>query len=242
MHYLKRKKHEKNTLLFLFFTVCRKEVNTVPAVNSTDAALNIVNTTSKWTGYYRAAGQQDVIVEDINFISNGYARLGNSPYPDYFTSIEFIIPDDKVFDGDSLVLKLRVKNPDNVAAAVYPNDVIVYYKGTTDSARMQFSVLPSNIFLGSSTVSTKSVPFVKVFTKWSQVAIEVNKKVFTGGAADNIPNLALGHDPFGRFKSIVITFKGSGSIDWVKLIGKKSHQTIMEENFDGPGSNVIWHQ
>jgi hypothetical protein len=90
---------------------------------------------------------------------------------------------------------------------------------------------------------TNSTNLLYVFEDWTNVTLEANDNVLTtkrNGAVTE--SLSYEGYSIGLLKTINISFKGSGSIDWVKLYSSKSNTLLMQEDFNASGtSNVTWY-
>lgn len=80
--------------LFIAFS-CKKEVktatiNAVELNNSSDASNSC---TARWFGTYSDGNYPQIdAIQDKDFIANGSAKLSNSPFSYYYTSIQLTIP------------------------------------------------------------------------------------------------------------------------------------------------------
>lgn len=225
---------------------CKKEaVNTsnLQAVSS-ESSENGVAAQSKWFGVYADGygGGVDTAA-DTEFIGNGIATLQSSPWSYYYSSVTLPVTGRNII-CDSLKFEAMLKNPDNEAGSVYPYDVSLWIYGSRSTAHVQFladlqqytAMQVGNISL---TNSANLVYKFQDFTDVSLVAKGKKLSVYINGVLKE--QLSFAGLKIGKLQKISIGFKGGGSVDWVKLFNSYSGAQIMQEDFNGPGSNVIWY-
>lgn len=240
-------------LLLIFFaaTSCTKENGNKTFQSSFQDNITEECDSGKWIGIYAngaTQGQNYDTVKASTFISNGIACMSASPYPlNFYTSIELKIPFCHNFIGDSSKLVVNLKNPSNGINPVSPYDVNLFIIGANDTAHVTFigdkHSNYTSVGIGS-TQFTRVPELVKVFEHYTSVTLELkdrNLNVYMNDVLGVSFPYKLS-DWIGNVKKIVIAFKGSGYVNWVKILNSTTTNPIMQEDFNLAGqSNVVWY-
>jgi hypothetical protein len=205
--------------------------------------------TSSWYGIYAIPGS-NTYVADNTFISNGIAKLSNSPYGGmWFTGYRLELPECREYSADSLKLEARVKNPVS-EGAIEELDVALVIFGDKDTAWVNYvgrSHRQSFTHLGlyNSTNELNNAPeLVQLFQDWTTVSLEVKNGVistYKDGVLIKSYTIA-GGKKVGKLRKINVGFKGTGSVDWVKVYDNGGTTLFKEEFNNGNSSNVEWLQ
>jgi hypothetical protein len=184
-------------------------------------------------------------VNDANFIKNGIAQLADSPWPYFFCTAQLSIPACRIITADTVRLEVSVKNPSTGVNAITDYDIGLQFNGSLDTAAAVYiGYRPEFTKFGLSHKKiTNTTDLLYVFEDWTTVTLEANDNVLTTKRNGTVTeSLSYGGYSIGLLKSINISFKGSGSIDWVKLYSSKSNALLMQEDFNHDGqSNVMWY-
>jgi hypothetical protein len=237
-------------LSFSLFS-CKKEVSKIQPISDL-ASQELAKTNEdcgngQWKGVYATYNLPFVYEDDSKFISGGIAKLTNTPWPyqDFFTSVDLKIPFCRKFAGDTAKLEVRLKNPSGEQGSVTDYDVNLYLYGSSDTAHVTFIAYRAQFTsfgVGSKQI-TNSPDLLYLFQDWSTVTLEAKDKnlsVYRDGAL--IKTISYKGLKIGNLKKIQVGFKGSGSVDWVKLYSSCTNTLHMQENFDVDGkSNIIWY-
>ncbi|QEC66623.1 hypothetical protein FRZ67_04660 [Panacibacter ginsenosidivorans] len=201
--------------------------------------------TGRWIGTYATENETPVIVTDDTFIKDGIAQLTNSPWSYFFCSMQLEIPSCRVIDADSVRLEVSLKNPSTGVHAITDYDAGLWLQGSADTAVAQYIGYRPEFtkfgLMGAGFYTTSDLLYV--FENWTTVTLEANNGVLTTKRDGVITQTTSysGHT-IGQLKHINISFKGSGSIDWVKLYSSNSNKLLMQEDFNTNGaSNVHWY-
>jgi len=172
------------------------------------------------------------------------ARLANSPWSYFYTSIHLPMPECRIMDADTLTLEVSLKNSPKDDMAIADHDVSLWMYGTTDTARVIYiGYRPQFTSFGlNNQLITNSTNLLNVFYDWTTVTLEANNFVLTTKKADVVTETLSYSGQIGTLKKIAIGFKAAGSVDWVKIYSSKSKKLLMKEDFDADGtSSVIWY-
>ncbi|CAN5594468.1 hypothetical protein BH10BAC2_BH10BAC2_21260 [soil metagenome] len=191
-------------------------------------------------------GQNYDTVKASTFIAGGIARLTQSPYSYFFTSMQLKVPLCHNFSGDSARIEVTVKNPSTGPYAFADHDVSITILGAKNTAQVVFIGYRkefTNVSIGSKKI-TNLPELLYVFQDYTTNALEAKDGVLNvynkGTLVFSTPY--KGADRIGNVKGIAIGFKGAGSIDVVKAFNTNSGAQIMQEDFNIDGtSNVIWY-
>jgi hypothetical protein len=206
--------------------------------------------TSSWFGVYSGGTPQGGItshttVGDSTFISNGIGKLANSPYGYYFTGIRLNIPGCRNLSGDSIRFDARVRNP-IAEGAIEQLDVALSIIGEQDSAWVNYigrSAQQQFTQLGLGSGYNSNMPeLIQLFQDWTEVSLEVKNNVlstYKNGTLIKSFTIPSGKK-LGKIKQIRLHFKGTGSVDWVKLYDNAGTLKLKEEFNNGTRSNVEW--
>jgi hypothetical protein len=198
-----------------------------------------------WLGRYSSLSAS-IAVADSTFISNGIARMGNSPYGYYWTGIELPFPACRNLAGDSMRLDARVKNPLN-EGSIEELDVVLVITGEQDSAWVNYIGRATHVqhtYLGLLNGSQlNNVPeLIQMFQDWTEVSLEVKNNVvstYKNGTLIKTYTIPSGKK-LGKVKNIKVGFKGTGSVDWVKVYNNAGTLKAKEEFNNGTKSQVEW--
>ncbi len=202
--------------------------------------------TGRWTGIYATEYEPTVVnVTDDTFIKDGIAQLTNSPWSYFHCSIQLAVPSCRVINADTVRLEVSLKNPSTGVHAITDYDAALVLAGSSDTAIVQY--------IGYRTQFTRfgiynkntytSANLLYVFENWSTVTLEANDNILTSRRNSTVTETAsYAGFPLGQLKQIQVSFKGSGSVDWVKLYSSKSNKLLMQEDFNTNGaSDVHWY-
>jgi len=212
------------------------------ASNTSDAVRPCGN--GRWSGTYGTPDLPYQIVTDSTFINNGIAQLTNSPWSYFYTSITLPIPKCHQVSGDSVRFTTYLKNPSDQSGSVFPFDVSLWLYGSKDTGHVQFLAdLPEYTALTVGNVGvTNTTDLLHLFQDWTEVTLESKNKrltVYINGVL--VKQIVYRGLKIGALKQIQIGFKGSGSVDWVKLYNSNTNIQIMQEDFNINGhSSVAW--
>lgn len=207
-------------------------------------------------GYYHTSGwAQKDSADIVDFVSNGVARLGNSPFEDpYWTSIHtwssipdycYLLRDAR---GDSLSFSVRLKNPRTDSGNVYAWDVCLTMVGEKNSASACFVGNTQNqhynyLKIGNSVKSNRP-GLVRQFNDWSVLKLEARRdtenpllhpRYFLSISVDDVIVEELIYPlggMMGKIKRFEISFKGPGSVDWFRVSGSDSGVGLLRNEFD----------
>lgn len=201
--------------------------------------------TSSWIGAYGA--ETSTYVADNTFIGNGIAHLSNSPYTGtYFTGYILNIPECRNYSADSIKFEARVKNPLS-EGAIEELDVTLLIYGDQDSAIVNYvgrdyKLAETQLGLYQSTSLLTNVPeLVQLFQDWTTVSLEAKNGIlstYRNGVL--LKSYDYSAKSLGKLKKIQIGFKGTGSVDWVKVYDNSGTVRIKEEFNSGNSSHVEW--
>ncbi len=200
-----------------------------------------------WIGVYAEGnGPFEVdTVNDANFIKNGIAQLANSPWSYFFCDVQLSLPACRIIDADTVRLEVSLKNPSTGVNAITDYDVGLQFEGSTDTAiAVYIGYRPQFTKFGLNQKNiTNSANLLYVFEDWTTVTLEANNNVLTTKRNGTVTeSLSYNGYSIGLLKKINISFKGSGSIDWIKLYSSKSNTLLMQEDFNEDGkSSVAWY-
>ena len=248
--------------LIVFLISCKKEVlpEKEKAVASVSSSQDVVAGERWWADYlaFRAYPRSRRFADHF-FIANGYARLYTDTvdiYPSnyYSTVFRLRIPASRNINADNITFEAHVKNPSNSSQYIpfHGRDIGLKIIGETDSAFIN-NVTPDSIRsdahdfaimqIGSNRIDNVT-QLQYLFEDWGTLVIQT----FNYGLVAYRDNQYLRGLPYagqpllGRLKELVITFKGSGFIDWVKLYDSATGDLIMSEDFNIDGqSSVVWY-
>lgn len=256
----------KSSLFFLlvllsFFIAgvsCQKGQKLVPQKDGTTAKdknnlntenVNLMACMYGQVGIYASGnGLFDTAYVD-EFVSNGVARLGNSPYSSpFWTGLHIwqhpnpycAILGDAI--GDSLTFSVRLKNPSSGIGSVSAYDVGLQIVGTQNTAGVSFVGNTANqqytyLKVGNSVYANSPI-FVRVFNNWT---------VLTLTATSVPPNYSLTvyqdgvwittilypvSGGIGQVKDFVVAFKGSGSVDWMRVSSSNTGTVVLRNEFE----------
>lgn len=227
--------------IVLCFTACKKE-NVVQAVSSSNNSVKAnAESNGKWEGVYYS-GRSPIYVDDTTFIRNGVAHLKSRDFPEYRTDIELNIPKNKSFDADSATVVVRIKNPEGLRGSRYPYDARILIDAGSKNVYVEYSAEKYLAELSASGDYWYSPIYNKVLNDWTVVILKCYGYHAAASERPFSKEVNVVHDNMGRIEILDFYFRGSGFIDWIKLYYGKPDRLIMEENFDGPGSNVIWYE
>lgn len=201
----------------------------------------------RWFGIYAngyTPGYNYDTVPANTFIGNGVATLTNSPYSYYYTSIQLPIPSCHTFSGDSARVEVTLKNP--ASGGITDYDVSFFLIGSKDTAHVTFIGYRQEFTsVGIGSKQYQNLPqLVHLFNEFTTIALELKGgvlKVYNGGTLiGSIPYRKA--DRIGNLRNINLGFKGSGTIDMVKVFNTATGNQIMQEDFNIDGeSSVIWY-
>jgi hypothetical protein len=187
----------------------------------------------------RDAGQGTYSLEDpsVAFSGNGYAH---APGPTRgFTSYYLDLPNGVSVDGDSMLLQTRVKNPVS-EGGIPAYDMYIAASGRTSGLGAGFGMFQSagygSVYAGITSVSLPNAPMVQDLQYWHTLGFQTQ-----GGLMDviydgiSIYSLAY-QSLIGEIGSLSITFKGTGTIDWVNV---SSHENmVLQSSMDSSAVSI----
>ena len=237
--------------LLLFISSCKKEiVKNQPSSSMISQDVSEVDNScgnGHWVGSYATYDLPPVYEDDNKFISGGIAKLTHTPWPyqDFFTSVFLKIPLCKRIAGDSAKLEVRLKNPSGEVGSVTDYDVDLFLNGRSDTAHVTFIAYRAqytSFGVGVKQI-TNSPDLLYLYQDWSTVTLEAKDKklsVYRDGIL--IKTISYKGLKIGSLQSINIGFKGSGSVDWVKLYSSCTGTLHMQEDFNIDGqSSITWY-
>lgn len=235
------------TLTALLFS-CTKEIKTATASQITvtagedDASLPCGN--GKWVGTY-GSDYGSLNADPSTFISGGIAQLKNSPWSYFYSGIALKVPVCHEIVADTVKLEVRLKNPSAEIGSIADYDVSLWIYGTQDTARVIYIGYRAEFcqFGLNNLLSTNIPELLHVYEDWSTVTLEAqHKTLVTSRDGSVIKQMPYRGYQLGRLKKIDVSFKGPGSVDWVKLYSTKSGKLLMSEDFNKDGkSSVVWY-
>jgi len=216
---------------------CKKDNHCIPTPTCTE--------TGSWMGTYGSDFGQSTTVADSTFISGGIAKLANSPWSYFYSSIELAIPACREVDADAVTFEVRLKNPPKEIGSIADYDAALWLYGDNDSAHVQYiGFRPQFTYFGLQHKQiTNSEKLLYIFTDFRTVSLEAKDSILTSKIDDTTTEtLDYTGNKIGKLKKVLISFKGPGSIDWVKLYNSKTGSLLMKEDFDTNGkSTVNWY-
>lgn len=243
------------SLLFACIVVatasCKKEVtpNIANSIQSTASEdIYAYKYDSRWIGLVSDGYYPYEIdtVKDRNFISNGVAELDNSPWPYYWTNIQLSIPPCHALCGDSTRFEVSLKNPSGRIGSITDYDVDLFIVGSKNTAHVTFiGIRQEFTSYGVGNTQVSNIPeLVYLFQNFTTIALEAKNKTLNvykqGTQILSLPYPSV--DRIGKIKSIQISFKGTGTADWVKLYNSNTNKQVMQEDFNVDGhSSVVWY-
>lgn len=233
-----RVSHKIIIVALLFFAAfsCKKETIKTQGTIAASSDLSESATSSidlKWTGLYVEGNGNGIdTVSETDFIANGIAQLQNSPYTYYYTALQLPIKKN-IISGDSLSFVARLKNPSSGGITDY--DVSLLIEGSKNSAHVTFiGYRPEFTSMGAGTAQITYVPeLLHVFEDFTNISLVVKDKtlsVYMNGALTK--SLSIDTQEVGKVKKLQLSFKGSGTVDWVKLFNSYSGAPLLVENFN----------
>jgi hypothetical protein len=210
----------------------------------------ICTETGVWVGDYDLNGSIVNYVPDSTFISNGIAQILNTPFignATNSTNIRLVIPSCRVINADEVNFTVSLKNPSSGPNAVSDYDAGLYLMGTGDTARVIYNGAnrPQFNHLGlMHSEITNTAELQHLFNDFTTVSLQTDNGVlstYINGAL--VKSFTYTGYQVGQLNAIDIGFKGSGSVDWVKLYDSRTNKLLMSEDFNSPTgkSNVIWY-
>lgn len=243
----------------VIFYSCKKEATALSTSSAESSSLEAIITDGKWVGEYIAYNNYYPAsrnFKDKFFIANGYARLYTDSvniYPNnyYYTQIHLKIPAVLDIDGDNITLEAGVKNPANSTFYIpyHGRDVGIKIMGTTDSARIS-NVVPDSIRpdahkyavmqFGNNIVNNVT-ELQYLFEDWGTLVLQTfNNGLVAYRNNEYLKGLPYNDQPkIGRLREIIIGFKGSGYVDWVKLYNSATGELILSEDFNTNGESTV---
>lgn len=226
----------------MFLTGCKKDCE---CPKPPDPPAPPCTATSTWKGTYSSTTELMEVYES-NFINNGIAKLNTSPWSYFWTSIETAIPECRRFSADSVRMDIRAKNPVG-EGAIEQLDLSLAIVGELDSAVVTFIGRGTHqqfatIGLWKGANVTNQAELVQLFPDWTEISLEVKN-----GAISAYKNSTLlksftipAGKKLGKIKKIHAGFKGTGSIDWVKVYDSNSTLKFKEEFNTAKTSTIEW--
>jgi hypothetical protein len=144
------------------------------------------------------------------------------------------IPCNKDIAADGSKLEWRGKS--ELSISFDESDMGAHLIGEKDTASVNCITYyrpPYSIFRYGSKMLTDVPEIVLDPGNWAVYSIEVKNKTMTFVKNGKILKTLKSNQTLGQLKSIMLHFKGTGKIDWVKLYHKD--QLEMEENFNKEG-------
>ncbi len=155
---------------------------------------------------------------------------------DFFYTKHQINHDFKIF-GDSATLELRVKNRDNEGGFTNYDTSISFMDSTQSYALVCFvqdCIEYANIVAAKTNMSGKKkvLPFLDTnLQDWRIIKIQLKNKIMTLFLdGENIFHMPY-QGTLSEIKGIRVTFKGSGSVDWLKLSNSYNKEIIFFDDF-----------
>jgi hypothetical protein len=210
----------------------------------------ICTETGIWVGDYDLNGSIVNYVPDSTFIFNGIAQILNTPFignATNSTNIRLVIPSCRVFNADEVNFVVSLKNPSSGPNAVSDYDAGLYLLGSGDTARVIYNGAnrPQFNHLGlMHTEITNAAELQHLFNVFTTVSLQTDNGVLSTYINGTfVKSFTYTGNQVGQLNAIDIGFKGSGSVDWVKLYDSRTNKLLMSEDFNSPTgkSNVIWY-
>lgn len=225
-------------MAFSFFS-CKKDCKPNPPTECP---------TTKWQGLYTTFGQPDVYVADSTFIYGGVAQLTHTPYYGvFYTGMDLPVPSSMLIGGDSVTFSARVKNPSNVNGAVFPFDVNLLLEGESNTGIITFIGEEINQQFNKLTVGNKGISndasLLYLFEDWHTIDLKAKNNTLSVYRDGNLVNsIDYSGVQIGALKQVRLFFKGSGTVDWVKLTSSNTGTEIMHEDFNTNNeSSAVWN-
>jgi hypothetical protein len=198
-----------------------------------------------WKGSYTSLSSSSNTV-DNSFINDGIARLNNSPFSYYWTSIDLNIPACKNLTGDSIKFEISARNPLS-EGAIEELDLSLVLEGEQSTANVTFigrSHRQQFTSLKVGTVGVSDVPeLVQLFQDWTNIVLEAKgNKLSVYKNSVLVKSINYAGTSIGKLKKIAVSFKGVGSLDWVRLSNSSSGTLKMQETFNTNNqATVQWY-
>ena len=243
------------------FIACKKEATPpeetmVNAISTDEAVIG-----ERWWANYLALDfyPPSHRIGDNRFIANGYARIYSDsvavdPFNYYSTSFRLRVAALRNIDADNITFEAHVKNPSNSSPypALHGRDVSLKIVGNNNYALIN-NVTPDSINSDAHNYAVIQIgnnrldnvtELQHLFEDWGTIVIQTfNYGVVAYRDDQYLKGLPYaGESRLGKLKEILISFKGSGYIDWVKLYNSATGDLIMSEDFNIDGqSSVVWY-
>ncbi|MCX7099244.1 MAG: hypothetical protein NTV43_15200 [Methylococcales bacterium] len=206
--------------------------------SSANANLTDACKIGQWTGFVRTLSGYEPAQAIGDIISGGVMRIPPSLSSDsyYWTHFRLAIP--SVFSGDNAKLEVKVKNPPSEGGiGAYDTSIWVVGNGDGVTDKGAGVVLMGDGWgqywdgLYAVDSSVVQIPELVIpLDNWHTIAIESKNGVLSV-YNDNVKIKDLAYiGQVGKIKYIDVSFKGSGSLDEVKLYA--DGQLVLQDTFD----------
>lgn len=202
----------------------------------------------RWFGLYANGLQPNDSIIETKFIKDGSAKLPPVNWYNYHTGIYYDIPLCHSLHGDTVRFEASVKNPTGQSGSVFDYEVALQVYGSKNYGEVYFTGSAStqsynHIWIGNYQIS--NLPELNhYFGDYETLSVEFkNDKLSIYRNGIFVKNVTYdASNKIGKIKRIGYGFKGTGSIDWVKLYSSKNDKLLMQEDFNVDGqANVIWY-
>jgi hypothetical protein len=176
------------------------------------------------------------------FIHNGFASVEQEFTNSYrfWTTIELEIPCIKKLSADDI--KLEWKGKSDLSIGLYESDMGATLSCEKDTAQINSIGInrPQFTRFRYGKKSVNNVPeLVNNPSNWATYAIAIKNKTMGFYKNDKLVKEIKDNQVLGLLKKILIHFKGSGKVDWVRLYHKD--KLVMQETFNKEErSSVEW--
>ena len=240
---MKKTTHLIISILIVAFVAFNSCTTTCP--DPTPATENITNTV--WTmEYNNGTSGNNVYYAAPTFIKNGVVtypaslpRVGN-----YFTIFSLPVPPEinLNLDTDSVKMVTNVKNPTGDGNA-FEIDLGLSNDSKGAFASFQKGASAAFCFLGAGSQQATNVTEHLIDpTNFAELTLSIQNNTvnsFRNGTLLKTFNYTGSSTAGGRLNLVTISFRGNGTVDWVKLY--KGSKLIMSEDFNTNGeTTAIW--
>jgi len=207
---------------------------------------NLQNDRLKWKAFVTSLhGYRENDENPSDVIKDGYMRiepfLSDTGY--YWTNFHLAIP--KVLDGDNIKFEARVKCSDEDGGiSAYDTSLRVIGSTDNDTNKSAWATLMEGSWaqvydsFGAGDTSISNIPeLVRNLQNWHTIAIQTRNKKVSVYYDNQLLRETTYSGSVGKVIQLEISFKGSGTIDWVKLY--QNNKLVMVDNFDRDGDATV---
>ena len=202
--------------------------------------VTVTNPDEQWVGFVSSLNnylEENENTEDIIKDGRIYLAPSLSSNSYYWVNYRNINPSIfKSVSGDDFVLEARIKNPYSEGGLSAYDPCIRVLGNTGKVAWVTFmdgswAVGYTNVGAGD-TARKNLYELVRDFSDWREVRLEVKNQTLTVYYEGDIAYTMDYEGSVGQIYGLAFSFKGSGSVDWVKLYNATG-QLVYEEDFNG---------